>query len=578
MFSWHLGKKTELGCPQDIEWAIAGGKVFLLQSRPITTLEEKDPVMGNWNNSKKWNFLWSSVNAGEALPEVMTPSTWVLWRTFHNETLPFRIPGGYPYAGIIGGRYYFNFSLLYSIYRLLMKPEDALHRTEELLGKIPGEISIPEIYFSKLSLAKMFFENLKWEYKYVRLKRQIPEYIDTTPDWCKGIRNIIDKIKSKNELINLWQEDIKPYLFHSFWMLRAAMKLYSEPAEKLRKELKGMVGEEDASALLSNISEEKELASLGLVLGLSKVVKGKMTREEFIEKYGHRSPNEMELSEPRPYEKKEWLDKRLREFKNNSIDVQKLLEKQHSEHKAALERACKRYPKKENSLKRRIRTVSKYGHKREGVRSEVTRVISVVRHFYLKAGILTGIGDDIFFLSYDEVLQVLNNNEEPLKYILKRRKKYEEFKSLPDYPTFINGRFDPFIWAANPERCCDFYNENSEESRRETSDYIKGFPGASGKVEGIVRVIKTPDEGGSLKKGEILVTAKTNVGWTPFFPVAAAIITDVGAPLSHAAIVARELGIPAVVGCGNATERLRTGDRVIVDGGKGLVKIIQKKE
>lgn len=74
-----------------------------------------------------------------------------------------------------------------------------------------------------------------------------------------------------------------------------------------------------------------------------------------------------------------------------------------------------------------------------------------------------------------------------------------------------------------------------------------------------------------------MVTAKTNVGWTPLFPVAAAIITDVGAPLSHAAIVARELGIPAVVGCGNATERLRTGDRVIVDGGRGLVKIIKKK-
>lgn len=164
-------------------------------------------------------------------------------------------------------------------------------------------------------------------------------------------------------------------------------------------ELKGMVGEEDASALLSNISEGKELASLGLVLGLSKVVKGEMTREEFMERYGHRFPNEMELSEPRPYEKKGWLDKRLIEFKNNSIDVQKLLEKQHSEHKAALERACKKYPKKENRLKRRIRTVSEYGHKREGVRLEVTRVISVVRHFYLKAGISTGIGDDIARLS-----------------------------------------------------------------------------------------------------------------------------------------------------------------------------------
>ncbi len=67
----------------------------------------------------------------------------------------------------------------------------------------------------------------------------------------------------------------------------------------------------------------------------------------------------------------------------------------------------------------------------------------------------------------------------------------------------------------------------------------------------------------------------TNVGWTPIFPRAAAVVTDVGAPLSHAAIVARELGIPAVVGCGIATTRLRTGDRVRVDGGIGKVEILE---
>jgi pyruvate,water dikinase len=71
-----------------------------------------------------------------------------------------------------------------------------------------------------------------------------------------------------------------------------------------------------------------------------------------------------------------------------------------------------------------------------------------------------------------------------------------------------------------------------------------------------------------------LVTVTTNVGWTPIFPRAAAVITDVGAPLSHAAIVARELGIPAVVGCFNATSVLKTGDRVRVDGGQGIVEII----
>lgn len=75
--------------------------------------------------------------------------------------------------------------------------------------------------------------------------------------------------------------------------------------------------------------------------------------------------------------------------------------------------------------------------------------------------------------------------------------------------------------------------------------------------------------------GEILVTVQTNIGWTPLFPHAKAIVTDVGAALSHAAIVARELGIPAVVGCGDATLRLKTGDRVRVDGARGMVSILR---
>jgi pyruvate,water dikinase len=81
------------------------------------------------------------------------------------------------------------------------------------------------------------------------------------------------------------------------------------------------------------------------------------------------------------------------------------------------------------------------------------------------------------------------------------------------------------------------------------------------------------EEGADLQPGEILVTTLTNIGWTPLFPRAAGIITDVGAPLSHDAIVARELGIPAVVGCGDATRRLRTGDQVRLDGTRGTVEL-----
>ena len=93
-------------------------------------------------------------------------------------------------------------------------------------------------------------------------------------------------------------------------------------------------------------------------------------------------------------------------------------------------------------------------------------------------------------------------------------------------------------------------------------------------VEGLVRVLAEASESDQLRRGEVLVTTVTNVGWTPLFPRAAAVVTDVGAPLSHAAIVARELGIPAVVGCGNATMRLETGDRVRVDGTAGTVELL----
>ena len=90
-----------------------------------------------------------------------------------------------------------------------------------------------------------------------------------------------------------------------------------------------------------------------------------------------------------------------------------------------------------------------------------------------------------------------------------------------------------------------------------------------------MRRIDSPDEGGELQPGEILVASTTNVGWTPLFPRLAAVVTDIGGSLSHAAIVARELGIPAVVGCGSATARLRSGDRVRVDGGRGVVEILE---
>jgi pyruvate,water dikinase len=102
---------------------------------------------------------------------------------------------------------------------------------------------------------------------------------------------------------------------------------------------------------------------------------------------------------------------------------------------------------------------------------------------------------------------------------------------------------------------------------------VRGMPGSPGVAEGPVRVIHDASEFGKLQPGEVLVAPYTNPAWTPLFERAAAVVVDSGGPMSHAAIVAREYGIPAVMGTIDATQRLADGQHVLVDGSQGLVML-----
>ena len=109
-------------------------------------------------------------------------------------------------------------------------------------------------------------------------------------------------------------------------------------------------------------------------------------------------------------------------------------------------------------------------------------------------------------------------------------------------------------------------------ARRSDDALVSGVPASAGRSTGTVRVIRGPDEFDQLRPGEILVAPFTAPAWTPLFTRAAAVVTDVGSAASHASIIAREYGIPAVVGCIDATARLQTGMRVTVDGSTGNVE------
>jgi phosphohistidine swiveling domain-containing protein len=285
---------------------------------------------------------------------------------------------------------------------------------------------------------------------------------------------------------------------------------------------------------------------------------------------------EWHLYHPRPSENPAWLDEQLADLAQSPVDVNAILQRRQDEFDAAWQRFEARYPRKAKATRRKLEEFAAMSHDREEIRSELTRATALVRAFFLRAGELTGLGDGVFFLRIEELLDVLAGEDAGVEFIPARRETYQKYCALPPYPATISGRFDPFAWAADPNRRMDAFDSHAPiVDTIEDPSIITGNPGSAGRVEGIVRIIATAGDGDQLRPGEILVAPTTNVGWTPIFPKAAAVVTDVGAPLAHAAIVARELGIPAVVGCGNATMRLRTGDRVMVDGGQGIVQILE---
>jgi phosphoenolpyruvate synthase/pyruvate phosphate dikinase len=100
---------------------------------------------------------------------------------------------------------------------------------------------------------------------------------------------------------------------------------------------------------------------------------------------------------------------------------------------------------------------------------------------------------------------------------------------------------------------------------------IKGVAASPGKVTGTARVLHGPEDFSQMQPGDVLVAPITTPAWTPLFAMASAVVTDVGGPLSHGSIVAREYGIPSVLGTGVATRRIQDGQEITVDGGAGTV-------
>ena len=571
--------EKELGCPQDIEWAIADAKLFILQSRPITTLQGHNPATGEWNDSQTGDYLWSNVNFGEAVPDVMTPLTWsVIQLTLDDWVF---VPG-VPTVGNIGGRPYLNISVIAALFDAMGKSRRDVLKTLEatLYMRLPEETDIRSFPLSRGGFFSSLINAMRVQGKQRRGLQALSTYLEANPAWFRRTRERIQGVRDQAELITLWRDAIRPHLKQGVWCVLGSVANSANYTMQLRRELSRLAGSEDADALIANLSDGSgPVASLGPLMGMANVACGQLSKEAYLAEYGHRGPHEFELSTPRPAEDPKWFDQQLDGHRKSPADIPALLQNQRERFDAAWAHLQSRHPWKAKPLRRRIAESARRARRREAARSEYVRDRWAVRLFALRAGDLTRLQDDIFFLTVDDVLSVLAGDETAVKCIPARRDAYEKCSALPLYPAIISGRFDPFRWAADPTSRRDIFDSHAPLSAPSlntvASSIIRGAAGAAGRVEGVVRRLDRPEDGDQLRKGEILVTAQTDIAWTPLFPRASAIITDVGAPLSHAAIVARELGVPAVVGCGDATMRLKTADRVRVDGGRGIVEVLE---
>lgn len=327
LYQYAAKLEKELGSPQDIEWAVADEKLYLLQSRPITTLSAGNLDTYEINYSFMGDELWTNTNVAEAIPDVYPPFSWSIAKLL-DEAMNF-IPGYYVFSGNIYGRPYMNISKRVSAIASVTGKDarGALKLLGDLYGELPEGMQMPLYPFSRLGVLKVMLPIVMRIARQSRkASRNLPEFLKETPTWCTEMRERIEKAKTKEELLILWKEKLQPYFLEGLnAATMAAMKLMIIP--KLDKKLTGLVGKEDAITHFSNLRRGSGLASLGPVIGISRVLKGEMSREEYLMKYGHRVPHEYELSKPAPLEDPDWLEKQIEEYKKADIDVEGLLNK-----------------------------------------------------------------------------------------------------------------------------------------------------------------------------------------------------------------------------------------------------------
>ena len=592
--------ESHFGDARDVEWGFAEQQVYVLQARPIvvpgTQSRRGSRRDRPWDRRK---IVWSNANVGEALPGVATPFTWSVLSQFSD--LGFRrafgamgctVPRDAELVGDFRGRIYINLTELSSI----MSQVPWIHPSTLLrLGGGQYAAELDEV-LTERSSTRFFLRLPQTVSRYARENFRLQARIDDFELYFSEERMRINGIDPRllepsgldgmlGDVEHLLDETGSIMLTAYANLLTAVLALsgllrtfaQSHGSGFYRELLSGL--QDVASArpgfVLWEIArlarEEPDVAERIRVADLSELTVADLpagpTREalsRFLQDYGHRGIREAEIAAPRWSDDPTLMFAALRSHLAGAIDLEERereLQRARQEAEDKLEKSVP-FPLR-SSVTKLLEVARRFTRMREHLRGHVIEVLGMFRRVALEASRRIEAREPeagsnaAFLLTLAEVRRVLHDdNERVAVRVQRRRLEYERNQALPEPPTTFVG-FPP-----------------DDASIASKAKRLRGLAASGGVAEGRVRILRDPSQAADFEHGEVLVVAAADTGWAPLFLAASGVVTELGGPLSHAAIILREYGVPAVVNVANATRSLRDGDLVRLDGDAGTVEIL----
>lgn len=606
----ELGMAIEkhYGCPQDIEWCLENGKLYIVQSRAITSLFPMPQPMPK----DEALHAYVSFNHFQVMTAPISPLGIDMLRMIFPLDKGARSAEEYRVIKSAAGRIYLDLSdiLQYKkpreVVSSFLKNADALmsQALKELINRPDFEAEIKKNKNSGKAIRKFFKPIVFKAVKNITYRKPegtvefVESYIDKrTKEVDKAINNAkqgIEKLEAIYKSAD-FSDDFQ-MLIPIMAPAMLSFKALEAQEEKLLGEhkyvdiiVKGLEGNittemgllvgdladmvRKSPDLIREFTNEDYITLIDRINKLNDNEEFKKTFNTFIDIYDMRAAGEIDMAKDRWIENPEPLAKAIMAIVNTSEEgihrkeYRETIEKAKKASAELIKEVEGKHGKVKGKVVRRmVRVLRNYMPIREHPKYLIMKLIMIYKKAFLEeARLLVEKGHlleekDIFYVGFWELYKAIQNNDSLVELIKLRKEEYEHFNKLTP-PRLIT--------SDGEEIKAGYKRDNLPEGA------LPGMPVSSGVIEGIAKVITDPSKT-SINKGEILVAPFTDPGWTPLFINAAGLVMEVGGLLTHGTVVAREYGIPAVVGITEATKKIKTGQKIRVDGNAGFVLIIEE--